>query len=111
MRTQAVHQRQSLLYPMAEGALVGAAAGYAVKYAQPLTPQELNDPVYKQVIASIKRKNASKELKGIARDWTASYNLVTKHSRPTALFLIAGAIVGAMAGLLGKIIKTDIEEV
>ncbi len=109
MRTQPVHQRQSLLYPMAQGALLGAATGYAIKYAQPLTPAELNDPIYKKVIEHINRKNAPKELKKIAHDWTTSFNLVTKHSRPTELFTVAGAVVGTMAALLGKIIQIDIK--
>lgn len=49
-------KRRSCAYPMAKGALAGAAAGYVLKYAQPLTPQEKQNPEYIKVIDKINKQ-------------------------------------------------------
>lgn len=51
-------KRRSCIVPMAQGAGIGAVAGYVAKYAQPLTPQEKNAD-YQRVINKI--NNQTKE--------------------------------------------------
>lgn len=56
MKTEAVNNNNnshSYVLPMAKGAVAGIAGGYVVKYAQPLTSQELNDPRYKMLVSDI----------------------------------------------------------
>lgn len=52
-------KRRSCIVPMAKGAGIGAAAGFVLKYAQPLTPQELKDPEYVKVINKISREKTA----------------------------------------------------
>lgn len=51
-------QRRSCMAPMAKGAAIGALSGVVLKYAQPLAPQEKNDPEYKKVIAKINQQKS-----------------------------------------------------
>ena len=173
---------------MAKGAALGAAAGLALKYIQPVTEDEKNAPIYKSTVEEIKnRKNvfsrqsreyladiAAKSKKSVAEDMFVKmfdgvkegqklplgvkkgakapvgtlyktvrilqkenpgevneflnickdarkmanqtmqksldgYNLLTKHFRPTAFFLLTGAVVGAAAGLLADVLRTDVK--
>lgn len=50
------NQRRSCLFPMAEGALVGTAAGYVLKGSYPVTSQEKETPAYKRVMKEIEEK-------------------------------------------------------
>lgn len=53
------NNRHSCIVPMAEGAFIGGAAGYAAKYLQPLTPQEKANPEYKKVIEKINNQKTT----------------------------------------------------
>lgn len=44
----------------------------------------------------------------IAKKATKSYNLATKHFRPTEFFVITGAVAGAAVALLHNVLKTDV---
>jgi len=50
------NQRRSCLMPMAEGALLGSAAGYLLKGTYPVTAQEKATPAYKRVMQEIEEK-------------------------------------------------------
>ena len=50
------NQRRSCLLPMAEGALLGSAAGYVLKGTYPVTAQEKATPAYKRVMQEIEEK-------------------------------------------------------
>lgn len=52
-------RRRSCLIPMTQGAAVGAAAGFMLKYAQPLTPQERKNPEYVKVIDKINNEKTA----------------------------------------------------
>ena len=59
MKVEAVNNRQHVLWTLGQGALVGAAAGLAGKYALPLTPEEKNSDEYVKVMGKINNhKNA-----------------------------------------------------
>lgn len=179
MRTEPVeNKRHCCLGPMAKGACIGAGAGFVLKYAQGITPQEKNNPEYVKVINkinnektayNIQTKNFLNEIKAkkdmtlaedtfvkmfdgmkegehvskssirkalvslgekgdahvaqfkrlckdsvvqannTAQRCIKAYNLLTKHARPTAFFLISGAVVGAIIGLINDILRTDIK--
>lgn len=49
-------QKRGCMVPMLKGAAIGALSGVVLKYAQPLAPQEKNDPEYKKVIAKINQQ-------------------------------------------------------
>lgn len=179
VQVDSVNRRQSCIVPMAQGAGIGALTGYVLKYAQPLTPDEINNPEYKKVINSINEsrtvyrpqtkeyldtlkakesrslaedvfikmfdgmkdgdklkkstiRNAIKEIteknpaeviefknickasikeaKETAKRCIDAYNLVTKHVRPTAFFVVGGAIIGGIVGLLSKVLKTEVQQ-
>lgn len=44
----------------------------------------------------------------VAKKAVASYNLATKHFRPTEFFVTTGAVVGATVALLHNVLKTDV---
>ena len=50
------NQRRSCLLPMAEGALLGSAAGYVLKGTYPVTAQEKATPAYRRVMQEIEEK-------------------------------------------------------
>ncbi|MBQ8460215.1 hypothetical protein IJ541_08960 [bacterium] len=61
MRTEAVqgnNQRHSVFFPMAKGAIVGAAAGYALKYATPLTKEEKLTDEYIKFSSDVKSQKS-----------------------------------------------------
>ena len=45
----------------------------------------------------------------IAKKTFDSYNLATKHFRPTEFFVTTGAVVGAAVALLHNVLKTDVK--
>ncbi len=45
----------------------------------------------------------------VAQKAFASYNLATKHFRPTEFFVTTGAVVGATVALLHDVLKTDVK--
>ncbi|MBD5403333.1 hypothetical protein HDR58_11135 [bacterium] len=60
MAIQAVdNRRQGCIGPMLQGAAVGTAAGWIMKYAQPLTPQEKNSTEYVKVMNKIKNEKVA----------------------------------------------------
>ena len=50
------NNKKSCLIPMAEGALIGSAAGYVLKGTYPVTPQEKQTPEYRRVMREIRQK-------------------------------------------------------
>jgi len=52
-------------------------------------------------------KTTSETAKKRAAQCISAYDLATKHLRPTGFFLAAGAVIGAIIGLVGEFIKTD----
>ena len=52
------NQRRSCLFPMAEGAILGSAAGYVLKGTYPVTPQEKATPAYQRVMKEIDQKRS-----------------------------------------------------
>ena len=38
-----------------------------------------------------------------------AYNFVTKHMRPTAVFVVGGAVVGALIALIRDVLRTDVK--
>lgn len=172
------NKRRSCLYPMAQGAVVGAITGYGVKYLQPVTDAEKNTPEYIREMSRINEgkkvfnietrafleninrngkktlaedvfvkafdglkegdkvgkdrfvkayrtlleqkpeeipalrtlfQEAKNETERVAKYYEGEYIHVTKHIRPTSVFLIAGAVVGALIGLIKNVIQTDIK--
>ena len=45
----------------------------------------------------------------IAKKTISSYNLATKHFRPTGFFVTTGAVTGAAVALLHNVLKTDVK--
>ncbi len=54
-------------------------------------------------------KASSEVAEQTAKQCMSAYNLITKHIRPTGFFLLAGAIVGAIIGLIQDVTKTDVK--
>ena len=50
---------------------------------------------------NIAEKNANKCI--------SAYNFVTKHMRPTGVFVVGGAIVGAIIALINDVLRTDVK--
>lgn len=172
-----VNTNRTCLIPMAKGAAVGAAIGWALKYGYPLNEDEKTTKEYIHAQNEIKKTKeafspwtrsyideiAAKENRSLAEDTfvstyeglktgqkvgkarvlqafrtlmekdpdgiaelkelfyearfqaekmakkaAASYNLATKHFRPTEFFVATGAVVGATVALLHNVLKTDV---
>ena len=168
---------KTCLVPMAKGALVGGAIGWALKYGYPLNEDEKTTKEYLHAQSEIKnakesfspwtrsyigeinakknkslaedvfvstfdgleggqkvgkerilkafrklRKEKADELPELSRLFhearfqaqkmaqkaVESYNLATKHFRPTEFFVITGAVAGATVALLHHVLKTDV---
>ena len=129
MKTHEVQQNSSLGHGI-KSAIIGGAVGYAAKYALPLTSQEM-DSDYKRVVHLIK-KNAVKakqdffaEIKDLptrslahdtyinsakkfAKHNICAYDTALKKIRPTAPFVIAGAVTGLVSSFVYNVFGTDI---
>ena len=129
MKTHEVQQNSSLGHGI-KSAIIGGAVGYAAKYALPLTSQEM-DSDYKRVVHFIK-KNAVKakqdffaEIKDLptrslahdtyinsakkfAKHNICAYDTALKKIRPTAPFVIAGAVTGLVSSFVYNVFRTDI---
>lgn len=129
MKTHEVQQNSSLGHGI-KSAIIGGAVGYAAKYALPLTSQEM-DADYKRVVHLIK-KNAVKakrefftEIKDLptrslahdtyinsakkfAKHNICAYDTALKKIRPTAPFVIAGAVTGLVSSFVYNVFRTDI---
>ncbi len=129
MKTHEVQQNSSLGHGI-KSAIIGGAVGYAAKYALPLTSQEM-DSDYKRVVHLIK-KNAVKakqdffaEIKDLptrslahdtyinsakkfAKHNICAYDTALKKIRPTAPFVIAGAVTGLVSSFVYNVFRTDI---
>ena len=129
MKTHEVQQNSSLGHGI-KSAIIGGAVGYAAKYALPLTSQEM-DADYKRVVHLIK-KNAVKakqdffaEIKDIptrslahdtyinyakkfAKHNICAYDTALKKIRPTAPFVIAGAVTGLVSSFVYNVFRTDV---
>jgi len=62
-----------------------------------------------QALSEFRRicKTSSEVAKKAAERCISAYNLATKHLRPIGFFIAAGAVTGAIIGLIGDIIRTD----
>lgn len=62
-----------------------------------------------QALSEFRRicKTSSEVAKKAAERCIGAYDLATKHLRPTGFFVAAGAVTGAIIGLIGDIIRTD----
>lgn len=131
MKVQNSEQNKPGLVHGIKSAVIGGAVGYAAKYALPLTTQEM-DSDYKHVVNLIKR-NAVKaknefmeEIKNLptkslahdayissskdfAKRGVCTYNHALKKIRPTAPFVIAGAVTGLVASFVHNVFKTDVK--
>ncbi|MBE7713613.1 MAG: hypothetical protein E7Z87_07705 [Cyanobacteria bacterium SIG26] len=59
MKVEAINNRQNVVWTLAQGATIGAAAGLAGKYVLPLTPEEKKCDEYVKVMGKIhSQKNA-----------------------------------------------------
>lgn len=129
MKTHEVQQNSSLGHGI-KSAIIGGAVGYAAKYALPLTSQEM-DSDYKRVVHLIK-KNAVKakqdffaEIKDLptrslahdtyinsakkfAKHNICAYDTALKKIRPTAPFVIAGAVTGLVSSFVYNVFRTDV---
>lgn len=129
MKTHEVQQNSSLGHGI-KSAIIGGAVGYAAKYALPLTSQEM-DSDYKRVVHLIK-KNAVKakreffteikelptrslahdtyinSAKKFAKHNICAYDTALKKIRPTAPFVIAGAVTGLVSSFVYNVFRTDI---
>lgn len=129
MKTHEVQQNSSLGHGI-KSAIIGGAVGYAAKYALPLTSQEM-DSDYKRVVHLIK-KNAVKAKQGFfaeikdlptrslahdtyinsakkfAKHNICAYDTALKKIRPTAPFVIAGAVTGLVSSFVYNVFRTDI---
>ena len=56
------NKRHSCLFPMAKGAAVGAVAGIAVKYLQPVTDAEKSSPEYLREMGRITKEKETYNL-------------------------------------------------
>lgn len=54
-------------------------------------------------------RSARTEAERIANKYINSYNLITKHIRPTSFFVGAGAVVGAFIVLMHEVLRTDVK--
>lgn len=87
-----------------EGDHVGVARlRKAIKNLQQKNPSEV--PEFKRIC-----KETSEVADKTAKQCVGAYNLMTKHIRPTAFFLITGAVVGAIIALINDILKTDVKK-
>ncbi len=130
MPVQRVEQNKSGLGNGLACAIAGGAIGYAAKYALPLTSQEM-DSDYKQVIKSIKKSTIKRKVdflheikdlpvrtlaqdayikssKDFVKRSICTYNLALKKIRPTAPFIVAGAVAGLVTSFVRSVFKTDI---
>ena len=129
MKTHEVQQNSSLGHGI-KSAIIGGAVGYAAKYALPLTSQEM-DSDYNRVVHLIK-KNAVKakqdffaEIKDLptrslahdtyinsakkfAKHNICAYDTALKKIRPTAPFVIAGAVTGLVSSFVYNVFRTDV---
>ena len=129
MKTHEVQQNSSLGHGI-KSAIIGGAVGYAAKYALPLTSQEM-DSDYKRVVHLIK-KNAVKAKQGFfaeikdlptrslahdtyinsakkfAKHNICAYDTALKKIRPTAPFVIAGAVTGLVSSFVYNVFRTDV---
>lgn len=130
MKTQEIQQNNSSLGHGLRSAVIGGIAGYAAKYALPLTAQEM-DSDYRHVVNLI-RKNAVKakqeffnEIKDLptrslahdtyinsakkfAKHNICAYDTALKKIRPTAPFVIAGAVTGLVSSFVYNVFRTDV---
>lgn len=107
---------------------IGAGAGYAAKYALPLTAQE-KDADYQKMIKLISEKtrqaqkdfmDAVKDIKPLAQDVyvknmrnleksnVRAYDRALKRIRPTSPFVVVGAAAGLVTSFIKSTISTDI---
>ncbi len=71
-------KRHSCLYPMAQGAAIGAVAGVGVKYLQPVTDAEKSSPEYLREMSRIE-----KEKKVYNLETQAFLDRINKNSKKT----------------------------
>ena len=179
MKVEAVERKHNTcIYPMAKGALLGSAVGFATKYVYPLNADEKSTPAYKSAMEEInlqkKQYNAdvqsfletlkAKPNKSVAEDayvkmfdgmkegeeigvkrylkayrsvkknnpdfvddfkylchqarniaeisakkCVKAYNLMTKHLRPTSVFVVGGALIGALISVINNAMRTDVK--
>lgn len=130
MRVQSAEQNKSGLGHGIQSAAIGGVIGYAAKYALPLTTQEM-DSDYKHVVDIIKKNSVKakqefmEEIKGLsvkslahdayissskdfAKRSICTYNHALKKIRPTAPFIIAGAVTGLVASFVKNVFRTDV---
>ena len=130
MTVERVEENQSGFVHGMQAAAAGAVAGYAAKYALPLTSQEM-DTDYKHVVNLIKRNTIKskhefmKEIKDLpsrslaqdafiasskdfAKRSVCTYNLALKKIRPAAPFIIAGAVTGLLTSFVSNVLRTDV---
>ena len=122
MTIQPLQENESCLAHGVKSAFIGSVIGYGAKYVLPLTNQEM-DSDYKNVISTIRNntiKNHKQFLKdissnetrslsndafikssrGIARKSVHTYNKSIKKMRPTAPFVVAGAVSGLLVSFI-----------
>ena len=130
MAIQKVEERKSSLGHGIKSAAIGGTVGYVAKWALPLTAQEMDED-YKKIIRSIKantartRREFAEQIKDLpertlaqdaflkssrefANNSICTYNKALKQIRPTAPFVIAGAITGLAASFVHNIFKTEV---
>lgn len=130
MKTDKIEKSKSNLGHGIQSATIGAAVGYASKWALPLTSQEMDDD-YKKIVSLIKKnavrtrkefKDSIKNLpeKTLAQDAfikssrefvnnsICTYKKTLKKIRPTAPFVIAGAVTGLVASFVKKVFATEV---
>lgn len=130
MTVNKVEQNKSSLGHGLQSAAIGAAVGYASKWALPLTSQE-KDEDYKKIVQLIKRNTARtrrefkdsiqnlpektlaqdafiKSSKEFVNNSICTYNTTLKKIRPTAPFVIAGAVTGLVASFVKKVFATEV---
>lgn len=84
--------------------------------------EQVKPGVIRKAIQTIQKKNPGEvlEFKRVCKASTETanktakqcinaYNLVTKHIRPTAFYLVTGAVVGALIALFKDILRTDVK--
>lgn len=74
----------------------------AILTVQKKNPGEVNE--FKRIC-----KESTKVAEQTAKKCISAYNLVTKHIRPTAFYIITGAVVGALIELFRSILKTEVQ--
>ena len=80
MKVNAVenNHRHSCLYPMAQGAAIGAVAGVGVQFFQPVTDAEKSSPEYLRVMSRIEREKKTYNL-----ETQAFLDKINKNSKKT----------------------------